>query len=519
MSNAIKRAGRSPIFVGLFLAVLVLISLYLRTRSIRASFWMDEALSVGIGSHPILDIPQVLKRDGSPPLYYMTLAAWMGWFGRTEAATHALSLTFALLTIPVGAWSGWKLFGRRAGMYMATLVAISVFLTTYAEETRMYTLMALLSLVTATTFCLGFIQRKRGWLPVFSVALAGMLYTHGWGIFFTVACGIAWLWLIQQAGDKKPLVKDGLLSFGGTALLYLPWVPTLLFQASHTGAPWSSKPRLGVFAQVATLLGGWATAAALFVGAVAGLVAIWKSRPDAEQDVAPPSQTRASLVALAIMFTGTLAIAWTLSQFNPAWASRYMAAIICPILLFFSAGLARSKWAGAVGVAFAVALALVSPVDNTLRVKSDERDIAANVRNDLRQGDLVISAQPEQTPLAWYYLPGGLQFADPMGKTPDPRMLDWVDAVDRINAALPGPTYDRVVGSMPKGSRILMIRPLTITRSNWTQPWTSAVRLRSAQWSGLLAQDPRLVRLKAVPWFFISPSGVGNSAVLYEKRS
>ena len=346
-----------------------------------------------------------------------------------------------------------------------------------------------------------------------------MLYTHGWGIFFTVACGIAWLWLIQQTGDKKPLVKDGLLSFGGTALLYLPWVPTLLFQASHTGAPWSSKPRLGVFAQVATLLGGWATAAALFVGAVAGLVAIWKSRPDAEQDVAPPSQTRASLVALAIMVTGTLAIAWTLSQFNPAWASRYMAAIICPILLFFSAGLARSKWAGAVGVVFAVALALVSPVDNTLRVKSDERDIAANVRNDLRQGDLVISAQPEQTPLAWYYLPGGLQFADPMGKTPDPRMLDWVDAVDRMNAALPVPTYDKVVGSMPKGSRILMIRPLTITRSNWTQPWTAAVRLRSAQWSGLLAQDPRLVRLKAVPWFFISPSGVGNSAVLYEKRS
>lgn len=517
--NALKRITANPLVIGLFLVGLILVSLYLRTRSIRASFWMDEALSVGIASHPILDIPQVLKRDGSPPLYYMTLAAWMGWFGRTEAATHALSLTFALAAIPVGAWSGWKLFGRRAGMFMAVLVAMSVFLTTYAEETRMYTLIALLSLVASTTFCLGFIQRKRGWLPVFSLALAGMLYTHGWGIFFTVASGIAWLWLVQQAGDKKPLLKDGILSFGATALLYLPWVPTLLFQASHTGAPWSSKPRLGVFAQLATLLGGWATAAALTVGAVTGLVAIWKSRPDAEHDVATPSQTRASLNSLAIMFTGTLAIAWTLSQFNPAWASRYMAAIICPIFLFFAAGLARSKWAGFAAVTFAVALALVSPVNNTLRVKSDQRDIAANVRDDLRPGDLVISAQPEQTPLAWYYLPGGLQFADPMGRTPDPRMLDWVDAVDRINAAKPVPTYAKLVGSMPKGSRILMIRPLTITRSNWTQSWTSAIRLRSAQWSGLLARDPRLVRLKAVPWFFISPSGVGNSAVLYEKRA
>jgi hypothetical protein len=225
------------------------------------------------------------------------------------------------------------------------------------------------------------------------------------------------------------------------------------------------------------------------------------------------------LVSIAIMFTGTLLIAWTLSQFNPAWASRYMAAIICPLFLFFAAGMARTKAVGVAGVVVAVALALVSPVDNTLRVKSDERDIAANVRNDLRPGDLIISAQPEQTPLGWYYLPAGLQFADPMGRTPDPRMLDWVDAVKRINAAQPAPTYAKLIGSMPKGSRILMIRPLTITRSNWTQPWTAAIRLRSAQWSGLLSRDPRLVELKAVPWFYISPSGVGNSAVLYEKRS
>jgi hypothetical protein len=196
-----------------------------------------------------------------------------------------------------------------------------------------------------------------------------------------------------------------------------------------------------------------------------------------------------------------------------------MAAIICPILLFFSAGLARSKAAGFAGVLLAVALAFVSPVNNTLRVKSNERDIAANVRSDLRPGDLVINAQPEQTPLAWYYMPGGLQFADPMGRTPDPRMLDWVDAVKRIEAARAVPTYAKLIGSMPKGSRILMLRPLTITRSNWTQPWTSAVRIRSAQWSGLLAHDHRLVMLTAVPWFFISPSGVGNSAVLYEKRA
>ena len=151
-------------------------------------------------------------------------------------------------------------------------------------------------------------------------------------------------------------------------------------------------------------------------------------------------------------------------------------------------------------------------------VKSDVRDIAANVRGDLRPGDLVISGQPEQTPLSWYYMPGGLQFADSMGRNRDPRMLNWADVVDRVKAAKPVPTYSRLIGSLPVGARILMIRPLTISSANWVQPWTRLVRLRSAQWSGLLSQDPRLVRLRAVPWFYISPSGVGNSAVLYEKR-
>ncbi|MCX6394007.1 MAG: hypothetical protein NTY57_04045, partial [Solirubrobacterales bacterium] len=88
-----------------------------------------------------------------------------------------------------------------------------------------------------------------------------------------------------------------------------------------------------------------------------------------------------------------------------------------------------------------------------------------------------------------------------------------------LQAADPAKTYERLMATVPNGTRILLVRPLTITRSNWVQSWTQLIRLRSAQWSGLLAQDPRLVRLKAVPWFYISPSAVGNSAVLYEKRA
>ena len=103
----------------LALAFLIGISLALRTQAIHARFWIDEGLSVGISSHPLLDIPGVLREDGSPPLYYLILKLWMSMFGSGEGDTHALSVAFALLIIPV-AWVGARaLFGDRAAWIAA----------------------------------------------------------------------------------------------------------------------------------------------------------------------------------------------------------------------------------------------------------------------------------------------------------------------------------------------------------------------------------------------------------------
>ena len=92
------------------------LSLALRTQAIHARFWIDEGLSVGIASHPLADIPGVLRQDGSPPLYYLLLSVWMSVFGNGEADTHALSLAFAILTVPA-AWLGAaRALRRRAAL-------------------------------------------------------------------------------------------------------------------------------------------------------------------------------------------------------------------------------------------------------------------------------------------------------------------------------------------------------------------------------------------------------------------
>src|ERR1700756_4888158 len=124
------------------LAALTLISRYPRTRELNFYYWIDEAISVGISSHPLGQLPHLLREDGSPPLYYALLHVWIRVFGSGEVATHWLSEIFALITVPVAYWGGASLFGRRVGAFSAVLAAGVPFLTSYAQETRMYSLLA-----------------------------------------------------------------------------------------------------------------------------------------------------------------------------------------------------------------------------------------------------------------------------------------------------------------------------------------------------------------------------------------
>src|SRR5919198_1253234 len=162
--RAFARAGSFP--TGLVVPALVLVgltafALYHHTRALGESLWMDEGLSIGIASQPILDIPHILRVDGSPPLYYMLLAIWTRLFGDGPAETQGLSVAISLLAVPSGLWAGWSLFGRRAGYITAALFAFNGFIASYAQETRMYALMILLSLLVTASFLQVFVYRRR----------------------------------------------------------------------------------------------------------------------------------------------------------------------------------------------------------------------------------------------------------------------------------------------------------------------------------------------------------------------
>jgi hypothetical protein len=508
------RLRRIPSWLAISCGLLLLtaVSLFLRTKYIDGQLWDDEGLTIGIASHSLSAIPGVLRHDGSPPLYYLMLHVWMQIFGSSEVETHALSDVFSMIAIPIGMWAGWSLFGRRAGLMAAVLFGTSSFLTYYGQETRMYSLMALLGLTATAGFLHAFVYRRRRYLILFAVSLALMLYTHAWGLFFWAGAMIALVPVWKASDDRRGLLRDAALAFIGAGVLFLPWLPNFIYQAIHTGAPWDSAPRFGAPVQLSRdLLGGDRITAVLVLGTGIGIAALF-----ARKYRRTPEAT--AMFAMLALPVATLALAWIASQVTPAWVSRYFAPTLGPILLLAAFGMARAGVAGPLAIALSV-LFLVNPASYVPKYKSDMRDVGGEMAPLLHPGDLVISGQPDQISVTWYYLPGGLRWASTIGPVADPRYMNWVDALSRLQNANPTTTFTKLIDSVPVGHQILFVRPLTEGADNWKAPWTSLVRRRSAQWGELFAADKQLKLVAWAPHAYPGATVLGDSAALYKKVS
>jgi hypothetical protein len=445
----------------------------------------------------------------------------MAVLGTGPAATQALSLVFALAAIPTALWAGWSLFGRRAGLVCAALAAVSPYLTIYAQEVRMYSLLALLALVAVTAFAHAFVLRRRAYLPVFAASLALALYTHNWGLLLGTGMLAAFLTcVLPAADDRRALVRDGVIGFGAAGLAYLPWLPSLLFQVQSTGAPWLNSPDRGAVRDVIdTVLGGPATAVALVLAMVVGLASL--VGPGAARRAAPgetiPSTHRTIVLALLATVGVTLAAGFLISQAAPAWTPRYLGPVVLPVALVAAYGIARAGRIGAAAAAIVLVLWAISDT-GALESKSNVAPLAAAAARSLEPGDLVLSTQAEQVPLLAYHLPDGLDYATPLGPVEDAAVMDWRDALERLEAARPARTLEPLLADLPAARQVLIVHPI-VDRSGWSAPWTQLVRRRSAQWGRALERDPRFAREAVLPRFYDGATRVGVRAVLYRKAS
>jgi mannosyltransferase len=123
-----------------------------------------------------------------------------------------------------------------------------------------------------------------------------------------------------------------------------------------------------------------------------------------------------------------------------------------------------------------------------LPAKSNVRAVAVSAGINLRPGDLVISTQPEQVPVLQRYLPPGVEYLTPIGRPPDPAVMDWRDALRRLRRGDPQL-------ALRAGQRVVLVTPILTAPS--PSPWARVVRRRTREWRAALRADPRLRRLGA----------------------
>jgi 4-amino-4-deoxy-L-arabinose transferase-like glycosyltransferase len=252
-----RHANRQRLISAGLLVLILLLAFGLRTYRLDAqSLWNDEGTSVTLAQRDLVTIARDSARDIHPPLYYWMLHGWVRLFGTGEAAIRSFSAMLGVVLVALTYALGRLLAGRWIGLAAAFLAAINPFQVYYAQEARMYMLLAVLT-AGAMLSLIVLMDRSRQAKPAFPayVALvlleAAGLYTHYSFVFVVTALNLAYLlWLIltrrvdAQGTTQRPVrqLVYWVLSQTAMLLLYLPWLPTAIRQVTSWPSPAGTTP-------------------------------------------------------------------------------------------------------------------------------------------------------------------------------------------------------------------------------------------------------------------------------------
>jgi 4-amino-4-deoxy-L-arabinose transferase-like glycosyltransferase len=421
-------------------AVLVIAAGVVLRFATRSDLWLDEALSVNISRLPYGDIPDWLRHDGAPPLYYFLLHAWTDVFGTSDVAVRALSGVISVATLVPMWFAGRRVAGRSGAWIAVLLLASSPFAVGFGSETRMYSLVMLLVTV-------GYLAVRRllehpslGRQAVVALVTGLLLYTHYWSFFLIAAVSALLVWQAWRGTDpdERHAARAVLVALVAGTITFLPWIPTFLYQSEHTGTPWGDP--IFMTASFAFALRDFAGGehseayALLVVLVMLTIVAVFGLAIDRyrmELDV----RTRPGVRAEAGIWVATLLLGGTFAFVTGAtFAGRYAAVLYPLFVLVLAYGITR--FADRRVRAVLLAVVVVIGLGSSMRVMFDNRTQAAEsadlIRARAQPGDVVLYCPDQLGPSVSRLLEGkrGLvQLTFPAGDRPE--LVDWVDYEQR----------------------------------------------------------------------------------------
>ena len=255
--------------------------------------WTDEGWSIWATDGSRLDtVLNNLAHDRHPPLYFAALWGWRSLAGDSPLALRYISIAAGLLTIAVAYRIGADVFGRRAGLYAALILAVLPVAVYYSQEVRHYGAFVLFVLLSWLCFLRFQKYPTFGkWLGyIASLTLA--FYTLYFAVLPLAVQGVVGLvgaWRTYKKCDLagRPYSKLLLWLLGAwlvTGILYLPWlwvIATIQFPTLTTGIgnlPGTYEATLANIPPLGELLLGRQWALLLGLGALA----VWQRKKFAQ---------------------------------------------------------------------------------------------------------------------------------------------------------------------------------------------------------------------------------------------
>jgi mannosyltransferase len=467
----------------------------------HSALWLDEALTVDVARLPLGQIPEALKHDGAPPLYYYLLHFWMELFGQSDLATRSLAGVFGVLSLPVAWFAGNRFGGRVVAWTTVVLLASAPFAVFYSTEARMYSLVILLT-------GWGFLALRRalaaprpGNLIAVAAVTAALLYTQYWSLYLVAAVGI---WLLLEivvrrlrssdlSAWKRPLPALGAVVVG--CLAFAPWVPTFLYQSKHTGTPWAAP--VGFAALINVVTGFTANQGmtstlgtvqgrllALVYFAMAGLALFGTGRSGRIVELDWGTRPRARGVTFVVVLALFMAIAGGLLS-SSTFSNRYAAIVFLPLLLLVALGTTRllNPVGRLVVVTLAVGAGMVGSVQNVTTQRTQAVAVASVINTHAQPGDLLAFCPDQLGPAVYRLTDDSARFdmlTFPRGT--GPQIVDWVDYADAVAAGNPGSFAGRLISRAGPVHHIWMV---------W-QPGYQDLGIKCEQVVTTLQQSPRL---------------------------
>jgi mannosyltransferase len=363
-----------------------LISSVLRLANLGAqSLWFDETYTALVAGMPLRWGMKFLVADGvHPPLFYW-IEKGVLLLGNSEVVLRLPAMIFGALGVVALYVVAREWLGQTRALLAALLLTLSPFHLWYSQDARMYTLLALFSIVCMWAYVRLLNQPNRWNALLFTLLSTPAYLTHYFALFLPLVQFVHLVTYLRRY-PRELRIWSGLQFLAGLPLL--GWVYLLAQRpAQYFGIGWIPQPSIRdlVYTWVNfTLgylpplnLGAWLLVASLLALAALGTLRL---------------RTDRKLQLLLVLWAfAPLVVILLLSKNRPTYVDRFFILSLPPVLMLLATGIAglSRRWGLLVGalalIAFAWRAGEVLRAPETLRKEAWREAVAylsANVGPD-----------------------------------------------------------------------------------------------------------------------------------------